>query len=149
MKIKRALYLAIIVGLLASMGAIPALAEDGDIPMWVQRARLTYTGRSSGGPDEMVAYIHIRDAELNMVEGATVEATWRMLDDEPASLVETAVTNEQGIAIFTNWSGAGDYEICVTGVDKEGWVWTGEEVCAVYWLPPYPYPYPFAPSLQQ
>ncbi len=30
MKTKRALYLAIIIGLLASMGAIPVLAEEGD-----------------------------------------------------------------------------------------------------------------------
>ncbi len=42
--------------------------------MWVHRARLTYTGRSSGGPDMMIAYIHIRDADLDMVEGAIVSA---------------------------------------------------------------------------
>ena len=56
------LYLAILLGLLVSMAAVPVLADDPDIPMWVHRARLTYTGRSSGGPDMMVAYIHIRDA---------------------------------------------------------------------------------------
>lgn len=145
MKIKRVLYLAIIVGLLVSMGAIPVLAEEevGDIPMWVHRARLTYTGRSSGGPDEMVAYIHIRDAELNMVDGAIVSATWTTINtEEPVSDSLAVGTNDQGIAVFEFFAGAGDYEICVTEVTKTGWEWIrgaeGED-CARYWLPPYPY----------
>ena len=147
MKTKRALYLAILVGLLASMVAVPVLAQEDVVPMWVHRARLTYTGRSSGGPDEMVAYIHSRDADLNMVEGAEVHATWTMLDDDPASLSEIAITNEQGIAIFTNWSGAGNYKICVTDVIMDGWVYDAGlnrgEACVTYLLPPYPAPYPW------
>ena len=162
MRIKHVLYLAIIVGLLASMGAIPVLAEegeDGDIPMWVHRARLTYTGRSSNGSDMMVAYIHIRDAELNMVEEATVFATWTLpdgtvlgsgIDDDP--YIE-AITNLQGIAIFELFAGAGEYKICVTDVTKTDlepdlepdWEYVpgfNRETCATYLLPPFPVSYP-------
>ncbi len=142
MKIKRVLYLAIIMGLLASMGAIPVLAEEGDIPMWVHRARLTYTGRSSGGPDMMIAYIHIRDADLDMVEGAIVSAEWTLPDGTVE--VTEAETNVQGIAEFGIFEGAGDYEIWVTEVTKAGWEYDPDlnrETCAIYWLPPYPYPY--------
>jgi hypothetical protein len=144
MKIQRMLFLVVLVGLLASMGASSILAEEGDIPMWVQRARLTYTGRSSGGPDQMIAFIHIRDAELNMVEGAIVTAEWTLPDETTLGPV-TASTNIQGIAEFGIFKGAGDYMICVTGVTKTDWEYDASlnrETCAIYWLPPYPYPRP-------
>jgi hypothetical protein len=143
MKTRFVLYLMVIVGLVASVGAIPVFADEVD--MWVHRARLTYTGRSSGGPDQMVAYIHIRDATLDMVEGATVSATWTLPD---GTVLEAgpAVTNVRGIAQFGIFAGAGDYTICVTDVTKADWAYDeslNRETCAIYWLPPYPYPYPF------
>jgi hypothetical protein len=100
----------------------------------------------------MVAYIHIRDAQLDMVEGVAVTAIWTQLAGTASALSETAVTNEQGIAIFETFSGAGDYEICVDNIvdvdadDEFNWVYDPDRnraTCATYWLPPYPYPYPF------
>ena len=123
MKFKRVLYLVLIVGLLISIGTLPALAEEGDIAMWVHRARLAYTGRSSGGPDAVVAFIHIRDATLDMVEGATVTATWTLPPDKDGVVeirTETVPTNEQGIAKFSVWEGRGDYKICIDDVTKDG-----------------------------
>lgn len=121
MKAKHLLYILIIAGLLVPMGALTVLAEEGDIPMWIHRARLAYIGRSSGGPDSMVGYIHIRDATLDMVEGATVTAEWTLPD---GSIVEhEASTNSRGIAEFRVWVGRGEYTICVTDVTKAGWAY--------------------------
>ena len=53
MKTRRMLYLAVLAGLLVTMSALPALAVD-DIPMYVHQSRVAYTGRSSGGPDDIV-----------------------------------------------------------------------------------------------
>jgi hypothetical protein len=147
MKAKHLLYLTIILGILVSLSAVPALAEEGDtpIPMWVHRARLAYTGRSSGGSDDMKAYIHIRDATLDMVEGATVTAAWtvpdRTLPDGTTitkQVIVDELTNRQGIAIFSIWEGWGDYEICVTDVTKDGRVYDPEldwESCPVFTMP--------------
>jgi hypothetical protein len=133
MKANRLLYLVLIVGLLGSMGTLPTLAEEGDITMWVHSARLAYTGRSPHGPDALVAYIHIRDTSLEMVEGATVTVTWT-LPDKP-SRIERVITNEQGIARFSLWEGRGDYKICIDDVTKDGWIYDptlDREVCPTF-----------------
>jgi hypothetical protein len=138
MKAKHVLYFVIIVGLLASTGALPVLAEEGDIEMWVHRTRVTYTGRSSGGPDAIVAYIHIRDTNLEMVEGALVTALWTLPDG--STYEQKLLTNAQGIAPLSVWEGAGDYTICVTDVTKAGWEYNPElnwETCGSFVLPPY------------
>lgn len=142
------LYIVIVAGLLASAVALPALADEGDIEMWVHRARVAYTGRSSGSSDDMVAFIHIRDANLEMVEGALVTAvwTWEVRGVEGTSEELEMKTNEQGIAVFDDmWHGAGDYTICVTGVtkaDAENVSWEynatlNRETCDEFILPPY------------
>lgn len=140
MKLKQVLYAAILAGLLVSLGALPAgiqpaLADD-PTTMWVHRARLAYTGRSSHGPDAMVAFIHIRDANLEMVPGATVSAEWTFPDG--TTLLDAAVTNEQGIAILSLWEGRGQYQICVLDVTRAGWLYDASldrEGCAVFTLP--------------
>jgi hypothetical protein len=117
MRSRKALYLVAVVSLLLGLGVLPVLAEDA-IPMWVQRARLAYTGRSTGGPDTMVAYIHIRDAGLEMVEGADVTGLWTLPDGSTRPVVVT--TNRMGIAKFYTWDGKGLYKFCVTAVHAEG-----------------------------
>ena len=139
MKAKQVLYLVIILGLLAPIGAFAVLAEEADIPMWVHQLMVTYTGRSSGGPDNIVALVHIHDANQDRVEGAMVTAEWVLPDGAvyPAEAVETTV---QGIAEFSIFKGAGDYTICVTGVSKDGWEYDSElnrDTCATFLLPPY------------
>jgi hypothetical protein len=137
MKTKHLLYITIIVGLLATIGAIPVLADE--TVMWVHRVRLAYTGRSSTGPDAMNALVHIRDENLTMVEGATVTAEWT-LPNGTLITGEEAVTNLQGIAIFETFAGAGSYTFCVTGVAKAGWDYKEElnrETCTTFILPPY------------
>ena len=138
MKTRHLLYVVIVAGLLASAVALPALADEGDIEMWVHRARVAYTGRSSGGTDAMVAFIHIRDTTLDMVEGASVTAEWTLPDG--SILEDKMLTNAQGIAAFSVWAGRGDYTICVTGVTKVGWAYDEElnwETCGTFVLPPY------------
>lgn len=120
MKVKHVLYLVIIIGMLAPAIAFPVLAEEGDIPMWVHRARLAYVGRSSGGPDAMVAYVHIRDASLDMVEGAAVTIQWTLPDGSTPD-EEMLITDSCGVAKFTRWDGEGEYKFCVTDVTKAGW----------------------------
>ena len=117
MKARLGLYVGTIAGLLASTLALPVLAEEGAIEMWVHRARVTYTGHSSGGPDAIVAYIDIRDVNLEMVEGALVTAQWTL---PSGTEYARAVTNEQGIAQCSVWEGAADYTICATDVTKAG-----------------------------
>ncbi len=136
MKAKHVLYILIVAGLLVPMIAVPALAAEDDIPMWVHRARLAHTGRSSSGVDAIVAFIHIRDATLDMVEGAAVMAVWTLPDG--TNYQEETLTNEQGIAIFTLWEGRGDYQICVTSVTKDGWLYDptlDREACPVFTVP--------------
>lgn len=136
MKAKPLLYLVIVVGLLIPLGAGPVAADDGDIPMWVHRLRVAYTGRSSTGPDDIVAFAHIRDATLDMVEGAEVTAEWTFNGTFVKS--ETVETNTQGIAEFRLWLGRGVYQICVTDVTKVGWDWDpglDREACPVFTAP--------------
>ncbi len=138
MKTRHVLYIVIVAGLLASAIALPALADEGDIEMWVHRARVAYTGRSSGGTDTMVAFIHIRDTNLEMVEGALVTADWALPDGSTRE--DTMLTNAQGIGAFSLWEGRGTYEICVTGVTEDGRVYDEElnwETCGTFVLPPY------------
>jgi hypothetical protein len=124
MKAKHVLYLVIIVGLLVPLSAIPVLA-DGGIPMWVHHARVAYTGRSHWGPDAVGAFIHIRDANLTMVEGALVSGTWTwtLSDGTVGTEDQQVLTNRQGIAELSVWEGRGEYKICVTGVTKDGWLY--------------------------
>ena len=138
MKTKHLLYLTIALGILVSLSAVPALAEEGDtpIPMWVHRARLAYTGRSSGGPDSIKAYFHIRDATLDMVEEATVTAEWTLPDG--TTITERVLTNERGIAIFSVWEGWGDYKICVIDVTKATHLYDADldrESCPEFTMP--------------
>jgi hypothetical protein len=152
MKAKHLLYILVIAGLLVPTVALPVLADDSVIPMpiWVHQARVAYTGRSSTGPDAIVAYVHIRDDNLERVEGATVTANWEWKLREGTFTRDgvQAVTNEQGIAIFEIFEGAGDYTICVDFVAKDSneagdsWEYTPESnwvvpPCDTYILPPY------------
>lgn len=135
MKAKALLYLAVVVGLLLPLGAGPVMAEEA-IPMWVHRLRVAYTGRSSTGPDDVVAFAHIRDATLDMVAGAKVTAEWKFYGAFVKS--ETVETNAQGIAVFKLWLGRGVYQICVTDVTKPGWDWDPDldrEECPEFTVP--------------
>jgi hypothetical protein len=136
MKAKLPLYLAIVVSMLVSAIAFPVLAAEGPIPMWVSRARLAYVGRSSTGPDAVVGMIHIRDATLAKVEGATVTAEWTLPDG--TVFQETAVTAFQGVARFSVWEGRGVYKLCVIDATKEGWLYDpnlDRESCPVFTVP--------------
>ena len=140
MKTRRMLYLAILAGLLVTMSALPALAVD-DIPMYVHQSRVAYTGRSSGGPDDIVGYVHIQDVNLAKVEGAMVLAVWTLPDDSLYT-PEGVETNSHGLAVFDDlWEGFGEYTLCVTGVTKAGWEydeslnWEGQ-TCATLVMPP-------------
>jgi hypothetical protein len=139
MKAKSVLYLVLILGLLAPMSAFPALAEEGDVPMWVHQMRVTYTGRSHWGPDAIEALVHMRDDNLDSVACALVDAVWTLPDG--TTYLQTGVeTNIQGIAEFSIFEGAGDYTICVTGATKEGWEYDSDsnwETCATFIMPPY------------
>ena len=119
MKAKKLLYLAIVAGILALTIAVPVLAVEDPILMWVHRARLNYNGRASTCPDQMVALIHIRDAENDMVEGAEVTAEWTLPD--LTTVTEYRLTGAQGFARFSRWDGKGTYKFCVKGVTKDGW----------------------------
>ena len=139
MKAKYVLYFMILVGLLAPMSAVPALADDGDLPMWVHQLSVTYTGRSHWGPDAIVAYAHIHDANHDRVEGAMVSAEWT-LPDGTVYVAEAVETSVQGIAEFSVFDGPGDYTICITGVTKDGWAYDPDlnrDDCATFILPPY------------
>lgn len=121
MKAKQPLYLMIAVAMLVSMMAVPVLADEDPIPMWVSRVRLAYNGRSSSSPDRVVGMIHVRDANLAAVEGASATAEWTLPDG--TVFQETALTAFQGIAQFTVWAGRGVYKLCVVDVTKEGWLY--------------------------
>ena len=134
---KKLLFMAMVLGMLAVV-AVPVLAAE-PVTMWVHQTMVTYTGRSSGGPDSMMAYAHIRDANYERVAGATVTATWTLPSGE--TVVQPAVTTVQGIAKFYIFAGAGNYTFCVDDVQKENWEYdatlNGDNTCASYVLPPY------------
>jgi hypothetical protein len=112
---KKLLYAVLVAALVVLAVAVPVLAE-GDIPMWVQRARLAYVGRNCSCPDRMVAMVHIRDATKSMVAGALVTVNWTVpYSDE--EITQKAQTNSQGIAEFDVPSAvAGDYVLCIDAV---------------------------------
>lgn len=135
MKVKLPVYVAVMISMLISIIALPVMAEE-DVPMWVSRARLAYVGRSSGGPDAVVGLIHIRDANLSTVAGATVTVEWTLPDGTVCQ--EAAVTAFQGIAEFSVWEGRGEYELCVIDVTKEGWVYDPDrdrDSCPIFQVP--------------
>jgi hypothetical protein len=139
MKMRQVVYLAVVAGLLMLMVGLPAMAEEGDIPMWVHQLSVTYTGRSHWGPDAITALAHIHDANHDRVEGATVTAQWTLPDGTVCTEVDEE-TNVQGIAEFSTFEGAGDYTICVSGVTKVGWEYdpdSNRDTCATFILPPY------------
>jgi len=119
MKSRKLLFVAIVAAMLATMIAVPVMAADEAIDMWVTQVRLAYNGRSSHSSDRVVAMVHVRDANMAAVEGAEVSAKWTLPDGE--TLDETSHTESQGIASFTVWAGYGEYELCVTGVEKDLW----------------------------
>ena len=131
MKARKILYLAIVASILSLAIALPALADDGAIPMWIQRNRMTSCG-GGPGPDRVIAKVHIFDANRAMVTGAAVSAEWTLPDG--STLVETIDTDSQGTAAFRVFEGRGDYQICVTGVVKDGWQYdpslNRDEVCS-------------------
>ncbi len=136
MRTKLPLYLVIAVTMLVSLIAVPALADDDPIPMWVSRARLAYNGRSPHGPDRVVGMIHVRDANLSMVPGAAVTAEWTLPDG--TAFQETALTSFQGIAEFRVWAGRGVYKLCVIDVTKDGWLYDPSldlETCPTFIVP--------------
>ena len=120
MKVKKSLFVAVVVAMLGTMLALPVMAED-ERPIWVSRVRLAYNGRSSHSSDRVVGMVHIRDANMSAVAGALVFATWTKPD--VTSLEATAVTDFQGIATFQVWAGSGEYQLCVTDVEMAGWVY--------------------------
>ena len=98
MKTRTTLYLVLAAVILTLAIAAPALAEDSDTLMWVERNRLAWNGRSSGGTDRIVAKIHVFDANNAMVEGAAVVAVWTLPDGSTKEAL--SVTAFQGIAEF-------------------------------------------------
>lgn len=122
MKTKLFLFVAV-VALLGTMIALPVMAED-ETPMWVTRVRLGYNGRSSHSPDRVVAMVHVRDANNAAVAGALVSAVWTLPDG--TTLETTAVTDFQGIATSELWAGSGTYQLCVTDVILDGWLYQPE-----------------------
>jgi hypothetical protein len=119
MKVRHALYLTIIAGLLLPMSATPVHSADELIPMWVHRHRLIWTERASGYPDAITSYIHIRDATKAKVAGALVVAEWEL--PGKLKLTQSAYTNRQGIAVISVWAGPGPYRLCIYSVAKQGW----------------------------
>lgn len=116
--------------------AVPVAADDGDIPMWVSQVKIAYNGRSSHSPDRMVGQVHVRDANLAFVTDATVTAVWTLPNG--TSLVQSSVTEFQGVAWFEVWAGAGTYSLCVTDVEKDGWVYDpglNTQACTSFNLP--------------
>lgn len=120
MKAKQLLLVAVVVAVLGTLIAVPVMAED-ETPMWVTRVRLAYNGRSSHSADRVVGMVHVRDANMSAVAGALVEATWTKPD---GNTVQTeAFTDFQGIATFEIWAGSGEYQLCVTDVTLNGWLY--------------------------
>jgi len=131
MKAKQFLFVAVVAAMLGTMIAFPVMAED-ETPMWVSRVRLAYSGRSSSSSDRVVGMVHVRDADKSAVAGALVAATWTKPDG--TTLETTAVTDFQGIARFQVWAGSGEYQLCVTGVALDGWLYdpgANVETCGV------------------
>jgi hypothetical protein len=118
MKSGKWLFVAVVATMLVAMAAVPAMAE---VPMSVTQVRLAYNGRSSHSSDRVVAMVHVRDANMAAVEGAEVSATWTLPDGRKVDA--TAETEFQGIASFQLWAGYGEYELCVTNVQKDGWAY--------------------------
>lgn len=139
MKARAVLYVVAILGLLLPVGVVPVQAAEGDLAMWVHQLSITYTGRAPKGPDAIVAFVHVRDENLNKVVGAAASAIWTLPDG--ATYVQEGIeTNLQGIAEFSVFDGAGDYTLCVTDVVKVGWEYQPERnraTCATFILPPY------------
>ncbi len=115
------LLVAMVAAVLGTTIAMPVMAEDEDVTMRVTRVRLAYNGRSSSSPDRVVAMVHVRDANMAAVAGATVTGEWTLPDGTIRE--ETAVTDFQGIATFQVWAGRGVYQLCVKDVTKEGCVY--------------------------
>jgi hypothetical protein len=120
MKAKQFLFVAVVVAVLGTMIAFPVMAED-ETPMWVNRVRLAYNGRSSHSSDRVVGMAHVRDANMSAVAGVLVAATWTKPDG--TTLETTAVTDFQGIATFQVWAGGGEYQLCVTDLTLDGWLY--------------------------
>lgn len=118
MKKTRFVFAAVLVVTLATMIALPVLAEDATA-MWVSRVRLAYNGRGSRGPDRVIAMVHVRDDSESYVAGATVTGLWTLPDG--TVMEATQVTDFQGIASLEVWAGSGEYTFCVTDVTKVGW----------------------------
>ncbi len=112
------LLVGIVAVVLGTTIAVPVMAEDETITMFVSRVRLAYNGRSSGGSDRVVAMVHVRDTNKAAVAGATVTAEWTLPN---GTETVTGTTDFQGIATFQVWAGRGTYTLCVTDVTKNGW----------------------------
>ncbi len=129
---RKLLFVTLIAVVLGAVIALPAMAGEDDITMWVSRVRLAYNGRSSSSPDRVVGMVHVRDANLAAVEGAVVTAVWTLPNG--TTLQQTALTAFQGVATFTVWAGTGAYQLCVTDVTKDGWLYKPDlnlETCSV------------------
>ncbi len=116
--------------------AVPVAADDGDLPMWVSQVKIAYNGRSSHSADRMVGQVHVRDTNLAFVTDATVTAVWTT--PKGVTVEQEAITQFQGIAWFELWAGVGTYTLCVTGVEKDGWVYQPElntEDCTTFYMP--------------
>jgi len=136
MKIRNLLNALLLVAILAFAFAVPIMAQDEPTTMFVQRARLAHTGRSSHSPDAIVAYIHVRDETLAMVPGVAVTVQWTLPDG--TQYLETAISEFQGIASFSDWAGRGTYKVCVIDMVKTGWLWNPAldlESCPVFVVP--------------
>ena len=118
---KTKVCLAVVVSVLLSLLAFPALAGTYDIPMWVSHARLAWVGRSSTGTDAVVGLIFVRDANRQRVAGASVTVVWYL--DGARFSTETVTTSVHGYARSSVWRGKGVYVMRVISVTKAGWLY--------------------------
>ena len=91
----------------------------------VQSIKMKYSER--GGNGYMVtAYVKIVDEDNQAVGGATVDALWTLPNNSEQA--QDSDTTSSGTARFTVKSNfEGTYEICVTDVNKEGYVYDPDQ----------------------
>jgi hypothetical protein len=91
----------------------------------VQRIKLRYS-LVGGSRYKVTAEIRIVDANNQAVSGATVYAQWELPNGSLQD--QESVTKTPGTARFTvSSTQTGVYEICVTDVVKEGWLYDPEQ----------------------
>ncbi len=95
---KAKVFLIVALGILVSLVALPVLAANDPISMWVSRVRLAYIGRSSSSPDRVMGMVYVRDANRKPVIGAAVTVRWTLPDG-------TVVTDYEPVTSIEGWVG--------------------------------------------